>query len=69
MLKMIQTFLILFFTASVVLFCISLWEKNKVSEEGYSFDMRSLGHVVSLFHVLCDGREDARYIGRGTTQV
>lgn len=44
-------------------------EKNKVSEEGYSFDMRSLGHVVSLFHVLCDGREDARYIGRGTTQV
>ena len=32
MLKMIQTFLILFFTASVVLFCISLWEKNKVSD-------------------------------------
>lgn len=32
MLKMIQTFLILFFTASVVLFCISLWEENKVSD-------------------------------------
>ena len=35
-------------------------EKNKVSEEDNSFDMRSLGHVVCLFHVLCDGREDAR---------
>lgn len=44
-------------------------EKNKVSEEDYSFDMRSLGHVVCLFHVLCDGREDARYIGRGTTPL
>ena len=32
-------------------------EKNKVSEEDYSFDMRSLGHVVCLFHVLCDGEK------------
>lgn len=40
MLRIIQTFLILFFTASVVLFCISLWKQTSDSDsQGPIMDM------------------------------
>ena len=59
MLKMIQTFLILFFTASVVLFCSSLWEENKVSD--------SQGPVIHMDRdsIKISVREDASAILNG----